>query len=270
MKAKLTKWYSYDEIAEVYEQIMVPHFFVRPATDLLDMLALAKEERMLDLGSGTGVGILGAKMRLGPESVVVGLDRSLGMLSQASGKDVALLVNGALPGLPVRDAVFDVITANFLMNHIFPYEAALGEIVRALRSGGKLGMSVWGEVENEVDSAWTSVSHHFMDKETMAEALERALPSERWFSSSKNLEEALRAAGLQNVQMKRMTYRIEMSLEDYLEYKCYALGGRFLVHFLEGEIWQKFRQAVADELRSRFGESVAYTKDAHLAVGNKL
>jgi demethylmenaquinone methyltransferase/2-methoxy-6-polyprenyl-1,4-benzoquinol methylase len=90
-------------------------------------------ERVLDLAAGTGV----STEKLGPDAV--GVDISLGMLraGQASRPGVTLLAGDAL-ALPFRDGVFDAVTIAFGLRNVHDTGAALREMARVTRPGGRL------------------------------------------------------------------------------------------------------------------------------------
>ncbi len=142
-------WWSYDVIAETYDRLAVPHVFTQPAKDLVAMLKLPSGARALDVGAGTGVAALLALQSAGPGAPVVALDSSLGMLRLARKKGLPSLVAGTVPGLPFPDAVFDGLVANFVLSHIPSYQAALLDMARVLRPGGRLGFSAWGPGQSD-------------------------------------------------------------------------------------------------------------------------
>jgi ubiquinone/menaquinone biosynthesis C-methylase UbiE len=90
---------------------------------------------VLDLGTGTGT-LLVALSGLGHS--VVGLDRSTGMLSIASGRCAGKIVRADVGALPVRDAAVGAVTAVWLLQ-LFPpdtVDAIVGEVARVLAPGG--------------------------------------------------------------------------------------------------------------------------------------
>lgn len=95
--------------------------------------------RVLDLGCGTGMTLaeLGAE---GPEGV--GLDAAREALGRCRRRGLARLALGTGEALPFRDACFDAVLALDVFEHIRDDAAAMEEVLRVLRPGGCLVVSV--------------------------------------------------------------------------------------------------------------------------------
>jgi demethylmenaquinone methyltransferase / 2-methoxy-6-polyprenyl-1,4-benzoquinol methylase len=99
-------------------------------------LSLKSGERCLDLAAGTGVS---TEELARSGAFVVGADLSLGMLQvgHAVRPTVPLLAGDAL-ALPFADATFDAVTVSFGLRNIVDTSAALREMARVTRAGGRL------------------------------------------------------------------------------------------------------------------------------------
>lgn len=132
-----------------YDDIMVPRIFSPWAEVLLDHVTPAEGESLLDLACGPGTVARIAAQRLGPLGRVTGCDLSHAMLEIARSKP--RLANSApieylecpADSLPIGDAMYDVVTCQQGVQFFGDRPAALRELRRALRSGGRLGIAVW-------------------------------------------------------------------------------------------------------------------------------
>lgn len=96
-----------------------------------------KPKRLLDVASGTGDLALEIQDQC-PDCEVVATDFCAEMLAHASSRGVAkTLVADALQ-LPFPDAGFDVVTVAFGLRNMADYPAALREMQRVLKPGGRL------------------------------------------------------------------------------------------------------------------------------------
>ena len=99
-----------------------------------EALSLRPGQRCLDLGAGTGVSTV-ELARSG--AYVVGADLSLGMLAAGAHRGVPLLAADAL-ALPFADNSFDAVTISFALRNIVDTDAALRELARVTKPGGRL------------------------------------------------------------------------------------------------------------------------------------
>jgi demethylmenaquinone methyltransferase / 2-methoxy-6-polyprenyl-1,4-benzoquinol methylase len=115
-------------------------------------LGLRPGERVLDVGAGTGV----STEELGRSGAyAVGADLSTGMLraGRRSGRAVPLVAGDALK-LPFPDETFDAVTISFALRNVVDTGAALRELARVTRPGGRL---VVCEFSHPVNAAFRTV-----------------------------------------------------------------------------------------------------------------
>ena len=113
----------------------------------LGLLDIAAGERVLDVGCGTGVVTREIARRVGSGGLVVGLDPSPALLAVArelaveTGLDDRLeFREGNALRLPFPDRSFDAVVCVTVLSHVPLGEAAIPELVRVLRLGGRLGV----------------------------------------------------------------------------------------------------------------------------------
>jgi ubiquinone/menaquinone biosynthesis C-methylase UbiE len=261
-------WRSYDTVAGTYDRVRT-EFHALPAADLVALLAPRAGGRVLDVGTGTGAAALEAAKSVGPEGLVVGLDPSLEMLSRARDRGLGRVVAGKALDLPFENGAFDAVVASFVVFLFTRYETALFDMMRVVRPGGKVGVTTWGGTEDEFRRTWREVAESFVGKDLLKDAARRASPWEERFSDPRHLHETLREAGLRQVDVQRRDYRFTWSVDDYLAGRETSAAGRFLHDMLGEASWERFRQRVAEEFRSRFADPIGDTSDVILAVGVK-
>lgn len=105
---------------------------------------IAAGERVVDCGSGSGTDALIAATLVGPTGRVVGVDMTPEMVAKARANAAdAGLTNvefreGVLEHLPVETGWADVVISNGVLNLVPDKAAALAEMHRVLRPGGRL------------------------------------------------------------------------------------------------------------------------------------
>jgi arsenite methyltransferase len=99
---------------------------------------------VLDIGSGSGTDLLIAARVAGREGRAIGLDMTPQMRAKAAanaramGLDNVELVDGNAEAIPLPDASVDVVTSNGVINLVPDKAAAVREIHRVLRPGGRV------------------------------------------------------------------------------------------------------------------------------------
>jgi len=259
-------WRSYDDAA-LYERVHAPHAAF-PARDLVAVAGLAPGERVLDLGTGTGVVAAAARGFVGPDGLVVGADPSLGMLMVAAHVRPGPFVAAEALDLPFRNGTFHAVTAGFVLSQFRRYQTALFDVVRVLRPGGRLAASTWGDQNDEFRKAWFELIQTAIGKELFDDATERSAPWERFFSDRGNITEALTEAGLRHIKVERREYRFRYSLEDYIASAETSACGRTVREML-GEGWDDFCARARETFAERFPPEVNDFNEVWLAVGTK-
>jgi ubiquinone/menaquinone biosynthesis C-methylase UbiE len=131
-----------------YERYFVPAIGAPLAADLIRLAARRPGERVLDVACGTGVVARLASQQVGATGTVAGLDINPGMLAVAR--------SATPPGMPIEwheasaetiplpDASLDVVLCQMGLQFMPDKHAALHEMRRVLRRGGRLILNLTG------------------------------------------------------------------------------------------------------------------------------
>jgi arsenite methyltransferase len=112
-----------------------------------DLAGLDPGERVLDLGSGSGMDAFVAAHQVGAEGRVVGIDITDAQLAKAKslgdehGVANAVFQEGRIEQLPFQDASFDAVISNGVINLAPDKDAVFAEAARVLRPGGRLAIA---------------------------------------------------------------------------------------------------------------------------------
>ena len=112
-----------------------------------DLAGLNEGERVIDLGSGSGMDVLFAALGVGPSGAVVGIDFTNEQLEKAralaaeAGFDQVEFREGRIESLPVEDESFDCAISNGVINLSPEKDRVFAEAARVLRPGGRLAIA---------------------------------------------------------------------------------------------------------------------------------
>ncbi|NTU80884.1 MAG: class I SAM-dependent methyltransferase [Chloroflexales bacterium] len=134
--------------AEVYEERFVPALFQQWAPVVADAAGIGPGQQVLDVACGTGVLACAVAERVGQSGAVVGLDLNEAMLVVARRKGAAVTWEaGRAEALPFPEARFDAVVSQFGLMFFADQLAALRQMWRVLRPGGRLAVAVCGALD---------------------------------------------------------------------------------------------------------------------------
>jgi arsenite methyltransferase len=188
----------FDEtLAEQMEVVYRSRDVLRRRRLVYEALGARPGERILDVGCGPGFYASELLDQVGRDGSVVGVDASPQMLAVAAhrceGRGSVEFRQADATSLPVEDAGFDRAVCVQVLEYVTDVEAALRELHRSLRPGGRV--VIW-------DVDWDTVSWHSHDPARMERALrawdehlaDPALP--------RTLAPRMRAVGFEDVTME--------------------------------------------------------------------
>jgi arsenite methyltransferase len=188
----------FDEaLAEQMEVVYRSQDVLRRRRLVYEALGAAPGERILDVGCGPGFYASELLDQVGPEGSVVGVDASPQMLAVAAhrceGRPNVSFQQADATSLPVEDGGFDRVLSVQVLEYVADVEAALRELHRALRPGGRA--VVW-------DVDWTTLSWHSRNPARMERALRAWDEHLADPSLPQTLAPRMRAVGFDDVAMQ--------------------------------------------------------------------
>jgi arsenite methyltransferase len=200
-----------EKIVEQLEVLYRSRDILRRRKLVYEALGAQQGESVLDVGCGPGFYSRELLDQVGEEGSVTGVDVSPQMLAVAKrrceGFGNARFEEGDATRLPVENGGFDRALSVQVLEYVADVPAALAEMHRALRPGGRL--VVW-------DVDWATVSWHSEDPERMERVLKAWDAHLAHASLPRTLAASLRAAGFEDVRMDGHTFATtELSQETY-------------------------------------------------------
>ena len=263
----MTNWRTYDRVAETYEAIHAPRFSA-PAKDLVAEAAVGAGDRVLDLGTGTG---LVAQAAADAGARVVGVDGSLAMLTVAHRARPALALAAAdAIDLPFRPMTFDAVVGGFVLAHFTKPDTALFDVLRVLKPRGRVAFTVWADRQPDAfEQAWEELVTTVVPPRMLASAAEEAVPGRERFARREALQEVLYDAGIRNVRLEQRRYQWSYRRDDYVEGLGVWARGRFLRDMLGDAGWESFLERARSEFARRFPDPLSDFRDVTIAIGAK-
>jgi arsenite methyltransferase len=149
-----------DRAARHIQRVYATPDVVAQREQVLALLSARSGERILDVGSGPGYLVASLADAVGPGGVVHGLDPSAPMNALAAeltaDRPWVHIDTGDALALPYPDATFDAAVSTQVYEYVADIPAALAELRRVLRPGGRALV---------LDTDWDSVVWHAADRE---------------------------------------------------------------------------------------------------------
>jgi ubiquinone/menaquinone biosynthesis C-methylase UbiE len=158
---------GFDEVTAVrLEKLYSSEDVLRRRRLVLAALEASPGERILDVGCGPGFYVAGLSGVVGDGGQVTGVDPNPSMLAGATrrtdGMPNVTLLEGEATALPVEDSSYDAVLSVQVCEYVEDVGAALAEMERVLKPGGRL--VIW-------DVDWSTVSWYSQDPARMGRVM---------------------------------------------------------------------------------------------------
>lgn len=223
---------------------------------LLDAAQVGNGSNVLDVATGPGE-LAARASRRGATTVGVDISPQMVDLARRLHPGVEFRAGGA-EALPVGSGEFDAVVCAFGLGHFFDPEAALREMVRALRTGGIVAIAWWQELSrNRINGIFFDAIRKL---QVPTSALPPGPPIDRYSDPAK-LEELLTSSGLENVRVASLTSTYNVT--DVNDLWTLALGSFARVSTIllaQDEAGQKSIRAAVEQ------EAAPYRIAGHLEI----
>jgi SAM-dependent methyltransferase len=208
--------------------------------DLADPVSIRPGSLVLDVGTGTGTAAAAA---VAHGAKVTAVDADPGMVATAAALvPEAEFHVAALPALPFGDRQFDVVLANFVINHVGRPRAALAELRRVTVPGGRVAVTAWPQPPSPAIALLTRAIRD-CGADRPAHRLE---PSEEFPRTEAGLRGLLGDAGLRDPECQLINWRL---MAEPREWWGIASGASWMREFRANQ-----EPALLSKVRDRFDE----------------
>jgi ubiquinone/menaquinone biosynthesis C-methylase UbiE len=253
--------------AQIYRDIHLPRIFAPWARVLLEVVPPSAGDAVLDVATGPGTVARQAAVLVGSGGRVVGVDLSGAMLSIARsfaaepGAAPLEYVEAPATCIPLADASFDVAYCQQGLQHMADAQAALREIHRLVRRGGRLGVAAWVQ----------SPFGLFREIVRSVGAPDNGPQPSEFGHDAADFASALRDAGFEDVDVQRreMVSSLEGGIPQALEVAVATSAGAQMAALSEAQ-QEAIRAAIVGELEPRVRDGVVYlTSISHIASARR-
>jgi SAM-dependent methyltransferase len=204
-----------EELGGWLQQVSTMPLLREVANHSMELLALSAGERVVEVGCGAGVFLPLLAGAVGKTGKVVGVDHASSFVQQARERTRELpsiaVDEGDAYALPYADASFDAAHCDRVLMHLDDPSAALSEMRRVVRPGGRV-------VVAEPD--WASIVIDSTDHDGVALLIRQANTARRQPFIGRELNRRLAAIGLTD----RRVETVPIFSLDYSELVTYGLG----------------------------------------------
>lgn len=207
--------YVHDAFARIADRYVLTNHVLSCGMDILWRKIVTarirkwKPTRLLDVASGTGDLALEIQDSC-PDCEVIASDFCAEMLVHAASRGIAKTIVADALKLPFRDGEFDVVTVAFGLRNMADYPAALREMHRIIKPGGRLLILDFSLPTNILRAPYRLYLHHVLPRMAgwltgQRDAYEYLGGSIEQFPSGENMTHLLESCGFENTDASPIT-----------------------------------------------------------------
>jgi arsenite methyltransferase len=243
----MNQLYFDEETARKLEAMYQSRDVLRRRAIVRQALGAQPGERIIDVGCGPGFYVAELLEEMGSEGSVLGIDLSEAMLALAARRcerhENASFARADASSLPAADASFDAALSVQVMEHVPDVGAALEEIRRVLRPGGRC--VIW-------DVDWETLSWYSTDPERMERAKQAFDKHLSHPTLPQRLTALLRSGGFDDIAMEGHVFATNMI--DPQAYLCVGMASFYEFIAAQEEFGPEAAEGLEQEQRE-LGES---------------
>ncbi len=241
----------FDGAAATYDRTG-PRLFRQFGERLVEHMGLVPGMQVLDVATGTGAVLIPAAVRVAPDGHVTGIDLSQGIVDEARrAADAAGLKNVSFQQMDAEHmdfpaGSFDAVTCAFAL-FLFPdLTAALREMARVCKPGGRIGVTLFSRQSPPFDPGWPILYQQFRAYNAVVRMPNPVayLPEE--------LQSVLKGNGLSSVEIiEEKNEVVYPNEEDWWAFQL-TVGSRAAILGMDEETRARFREEYLGKLRPLF------------------
>lgn len=257
-------------------RVLIAQMFAPLTSGLVEDARIRIDQKVLDIGGGSGEPSLTISCIVGPTGSVTYTDPVAGMVESAQAEAGRRGLTNihfrqcSADDLPFADRTFDVavgrLSAMFFVNPV----AAVREALRVIREDGYVSFAVWGQEEaNPFFSSVADVVDRFVESPPQ----DPDAPDAFRFAAPGKLAGIMETAGAKNVMERRLNFEIKaaISFEQFWRLRTEMSGTlREKMAGLAPDQLPTVKQAVADAARKYFANgTMSFPAEALIVTGRK-
>lgn len=226
----------YDSQAQAYLTYWAP-VLEKASSKLIEGISIEPTRRILDIGSGGGTLLPLLEARY-PDALIVGVDRSLGMMAHSPAGSLVVSMDALHLAFP--DDLFDVAVMAFVLFHIPDPVKGLSQARRVLRPAGGIFLTTWA---TDIESPAVDLWNQELDASGVpAEEEIPRLAHHDLMDNTEKVEGLLASAGFRSARAEARKFNYVMERDDFLNLmtrvgsacrRLQTLGGAARLEFID-------------------------------------